>query len=179
MPWGDPYGRAVCDDCRATTKKSDYTGIQTLRDAGAWCPKKTGGEVMLCPICVVKEVGNDDPYQRWNGRMSLRLTQVAARELFDEHWNPAPGEAALAMPPRFDACRMGGRGESEARVERLEARVEQLEKEVEELKTLVNKELVTLLKEMAAKVAEEGAQGEGAREQEKEPSSSESSRAAA
>ena len=165
MPWGDPYGRAVCDDCRATTKKSDYTGIQSLRDAGAWCPKKTGGEVILCPLCVMKEVGEDDVYQRWNGRTSLRLTAVVAREKFDEHWNPAPGEAALAIPPGLDDCRRGRRGEPEARVERLEARVEQLEKEVEEFKTLVNKELVTLLKEMAAKVAEEGAQGEGAREQ--------------
>ena len=165
MPWGDPYGQAICDDCRATTKKVDYTGIQSLRDAGAWCPKKTGGEVILCPKCVVKEVGDDDAYQRWNGRTSLRLTQVVAREKFDEHWNPAPGEAALATLPGIDDRRMGRRGESEARVERLEARVEQLEKEVEELKTLVNKELVTLLKEMAAKVAEEGAQGEGAREQ--------------
>ena len=119
----------------------------------------------MCPKCAVNEVGDDDAYQRWSGKISLQLTQVVAREKFDEHWNPAPGEAALAMPPRLDACRMGRRGESEARVGRLEARVEQLEKEVEELKTLVNKELVTLLKEMAAKVAEEGAQGEGAREQ--------------
>ena len=165
MPWGDPYGQAICDDCRATTKKSDYTGIQSLRDAVAWCPKKMGGEVILCPICVVKEVGEDDPYQRWNGRTSLRLNEVLARKKFDEHWNPAPGEAALATPPKLDDRRMGRRGESEARVEMLEARVEHLEKEVEELKTLVNKELVTLLKEMAAKVAEEGAQEEGAREQ--------------
>ena len=160
MPWGDPYGRAICDDCRATTKKVNYTGIQTLRDAGAWCPKNMGGEVILCPICVVKEVGDDDAYQRWNGRTSLRLSQVTAREKFDEHWNPAPGEAALATPPKLDDRRMGRRGESGARVEMLEARVEHLEKEVEELKTLVNKELVTLLKEMAAKVAEEGAQEE-------------------
>ena len=107
----------------------------------------------------------DDADQRWNGRTSLRLTEVVARQLFDEHWNPAPGGAALAMPPGLDDRRMGRRGESEASVELLEARVDQLEKEVEELKTHVNKELVTLLKEMAAKVAEEGAQGEGAREQ--------------
>ena len=105
------------------------------------------------------------PLPALDSRTSLRLNEVLARKKFDEHWNPAPGEAALAMPPGLDDCRMGRRGESEARVERLEARVEQLEKEVEELKTPVNKELVTLLKEMAAKVAEEGAQEEGAREQ--------------
>ena len=105
-----------------------------------------------------------DAYQRWNGRHSLQVTEANARELFDEHWDPAP-EAALATPPGLDDRRMGRRGESEARVEMLEARVQHLEKEVEELKTLVNKELVTLLKEMAGKVAEEGAQGEGAREQ--------------
>ena len=136
-----------------------------MREAGAWCPKNKGGEVILCPKCVMKEVGDDDPYQRWNGRTSLRLTAVVAREKFDEHWNPAPGEAGLAMPPGLDDCRRGRRGEPEARVERLEARVEQLEKEVEELKTLVNKDLVTLLKKMAAKIDEEGTQGEGAREQ--------------
>ena len=156
MPWGDPYGTAVCDDCRATTKKSDYTGIESLRKAGAWCPKHTNGEVILCPICVVKEVGNDDRYKRWNGRMSLGttmgLTEVSARELFDEHWNPAPGEAAHATPPGNPAPgeaalhdrRMGRRG--------LEVRIEQLEKEVEELKTLV-KHQDAILKEVAAKVA--------------------------
>ena len=94
---------------------------------------------MLCPKCVVKEVGDDDVYQRWNGRISLRLTEQSARELFDEHWNPAPGEAARATPPGLDDRRMGRRGESEARVEGLEVRIEQLEKEVEELKTLATK----------------------------------------
>ena len=155
MPGGDPYGRAVCDDCRATTKKSDHTGIQSLRDAGAWCPKKTGGEVILCPMCVVKEVGEDDVYQRWNGRTSLRLTPVVAREKFDEHWNPAPGEAALAAPGEAALATPPGLGlpasAHATRVEMLEARVQHLEKEVEELKTLVDKDLVTLLKEMAAK----------------------------
>ena len=170
MPWGDPYGQAICDDCRATTKKSDYTGIESLRKAGAWCPKHTNGEVILCPICVVKEVGEDDVYQRWNGRISLGttmgLTQVKARELFDRHWNPAPAEAAHATPPGNPAPgeaahatppgnpapgeaalhdrRMGRRG--------LEVRIEQLEKEVEELKTLV-KHQDAILKEVAAKVA--------------------------
>ena len=156
MPWGDPYGTAVCDDCRAFTKKSDYTGQKSLREAGAWCPNQTEGEAILCPICVVKEVGEDDVYQRWNGRISLGttmgLTQVNARELFDEHWNPAPGEAALATLPGLDDRRMGRRGESEARVEGLEVRIEQLEKEVEELKTLV-KHQDAILKEVAAKVA--------------------------
>ena len=140
MPWGDPYGTAVCDDCRATTRKSDYTGQKSLREAGAWCPNQTGGEVMLCPKCVVKEVREDDAYQRWNGRISLQLAPEAARKLFDEHWNPAPGEAALATPPGLaivDDLRMGRRGESEARVEMLEARVQHLEKEVEELKRMV------------------------------------------
>ena len=94
----------------------------------------------MCPKCVVKEVGEDDEYQRWNGRSSLRLTEVVAREKFDEFWNPAPGEAALATPPGLaivDDLRMGRRGESEARVEMLEARVQHLEKEVEELKRMV------------------------------------------
>ena len=123
-----------------------------MREAGAWCPNQTGGEVMLCPKCVVKEVREDDAYQRWNGRISLQLAPEAARELFDEHWNPAPGEAALATPPGIDDRRMGRRGESEARVEGLEVRIEQLEKEVEELKTLV-KHQDAILKEVAAKVA--------------------------
>ena len=123
-----------------------------MRDAGAWCPKKTGGEVILCPKCVVKEVGDDDAYQRWNGRTSLRLTQVVAREKFDEHWNPAPGEAALATLPGIDDRRMGRRGESEARVEGLEVRIEQLEKEVEELKKSV-KHQNAILQKVAAKVS--------------------------
>ena len=152
MPWGNPYGTAVCDDCLATTKKSGYTGIDSLRKAGAWCPKHTGGEVMLCPKCIVKEVGDDDVYKRWNGRISLTLTEEAAMKLFDEHWNPAPGEAARATPPGLDDRRMGRRGESEARVEGLEVRIEQLEKEVEELKTLV-KHQDAILKQVAAKVA--------------------------
>ena len=94
----------------------------------------------MCPKCVVKEVREDDAYQRWNGRISLQLAPEAARKLFDEHWNPAPGEAALATPPGLaivDDLRMGRRGESEARVEMLEARVQHLEKEVEELKRMV------------------------------------------
>ena len=152
MPWGNPYGTAVCDDCLATTQKSDYTGIDSFRKAGAWCPKHTGGEVMLCPKCVVKEIGDDDVYKRWNGRISLQLTEKSARKLFDEHWNPAPGEAALATPPGLDDRRMGRRGESEARVEGLEVRIEQLEKEVEEFKTLV-KHQDAILKQVAAKVA--------------------------
>ena len=80
------------------------------------------------------------------------MAPEAARELFDEHWNPAPGEAALATPPGIDDRRMGRRGESEARVEGLEVRIEQLEKEVEELKALV-KHQDAILKEVAAKVA--------------------------
>ena len=149
---------------RVTTRAKNRCGRQ-----GRGAPiKRRVGEAILCPICVVKEVGNDDRYKRWNGRISLgttmRLTQVSARELFDRHWNPAPGEAAHATPPGNPAPgeaalhdrRMGRRG--------LEVRIEQLEKEVEDLKTLVTKEveelktLVTqqgvILKQVADKVAE-------------------------
>ena len=80
------------------------------------------------------------------------MAPEAARELFDEHWNPAPGEAALATPPGIDDRRMGRRGESEARVEGLEVRIEQLKKEVEELKTLVAHQ-DAILNQVAAKVA--------------------------
>ena len=99
------------------------------------------------------DVEEDDAYQRWDGWHSLQLPEVTARELFDKHWGPAPG-AALATPPGFDR-RMGRRGESEARVERLEARIEQLEKYVDELLTMtIVKCQGAILKEMAAKVAE-------------------------
>ena len=77
MPWGDPYGQAICDDCRATTKKVDYTGIQSLRDAGAWCPKNKGGEVILCPKCVMQQSSMQQQLQQQVREASQRRFSYA------------------------------------------------------------------------------------------------------
>ena len=155
MPWGHPYGTAVCDDCEARTKDV-YTGKKQLKLAGCWCPDGEGGEKMWCPVCLMSDACSQrERDQRLSGRTSLEMTVKKAWIMFDEHWDPAPGTPSRTrtpprVPPGLD--RKGRRGQSEAREEGLEVCIQQLEKEVEELKTLV-KHQDAILKQVADKVA--------------------------
>ena len=87
MPWSDcEYGRAICDGCRAASKVADLTGRQTLHLTGAYVPRRSGTDVIYCPMCIMT---NDEAF---GGKTSHQMSWTKACKFMESHWH-TPAEA--------------------------------------------------------------------------------------
>ena len=87
MPWSDcEYGRAICDGCSAASKAADLTGRQTLHLTGAYVPRRSGTDVIYCPMCIMT---NDEAF---GGKTSHQMSWAKACKFMESHWH-TPAEA--------------------------------------------------------------------------------------